>query len=343
MTSSLFKRIFSYRQRENHSPLENFITEIFSYCLEIDVKFRSDFFAICLDIHDLSEDFEIETQLQYEGYGRPDIEINFKSTSILFECKVEAIERLNQLEDYSSILKKYKTSSEIKHIVYLTKYFEHKRIKDESINLHLVRWFSVFQIIDDSHSEITNQFKTFLKEQGMEKIKNFTIQDLLAMKTISQALTKMDEVLEQFKSEFVTQFGGYSKDSTRTTRLPGNLYINYVNLEFERLEYYLLIGFFWWFPDMEVPVIGISVEIPIRRFENSDLPQILDRELVDTLDWEFEDDGERYYYHTYKPLTDFMISEEDHIPLMKKFLQGELNSLYALRNTYPQLFRKSEK
>lgn len=340
MTSSLFTRVFSYRQRENNSPLENFLTEIFAYCLESDNNFRLDFFSQCLDIHTKATDIKIETQEEYEGYGRPDIEINFADTAILFECKVEAIERQNQLEDYASILKKHKPAEHSKHIVFLTKYFEHKELTDTTINLHLIRWFAVYELIDDTHSQITNQLKTFLKDQGMEKIKNFTIQDLLAMKTIPETMTKMDELLEQFKPECDKQFGGFSKDSSRSTRLPNSIYINYVQLNFDKLVYHLLLGFFWWSDELEVPVIGVSLEISVKRFENSELVRILDKELLDKYDWEFEDDGRFYFYSSFKPLTDFITADEDNIPAMKKFLQSQLNILYDIRKTYPKLFKK---
>jgi hypothetical protein len=340
MTASLFTRVFSYRQRENNSPLENYLTEIFAYCIESDFKFRSDFFFNCLDIHAKSVDIKIQTQDEYEGYGRPDIEINFDNTSILFECKVEASERENQLEDYAAILKKYKPSGHSKHIVFLTKYFEHKELADTNINLHLIRWFAVYELIDDTHSQITNQLKIFLKDYDMEKIKNFTIQDLLAMKTIPETMTKMDELLEQFKPECDKQFGGFSKDSSRSTRLPNSLYINYVQLSFDKSVYHLLIGFFWWWGEIEVPVIGLSLEIPVKKFENSELLKILDKELVETRDWQLEEDGKFYFYSSFKPLTDFITAEEDNMPAMKKFLQSQLNVMYDLRKTYPKLFKK---
>lgn len=196
MTDSIFTKIFSYRQRENHSPLENFLTEIFAYCLQTDSLFREDFFTSCLNIQlEKLVDINIKTQEEYEGFGRPDIEVNYKETTILFECKVEANERFNQLEDYASILNKHKLKTKKKHIVFLTRYFEHKEITDKNIRLHLLRWYSVFEIISERHLQITNELKKFLKEQGMEKIKNFTIQDLLAMKIIPETITKMDELL----------------------------------------------------------------------------------------------------------------------------------------------------
>lgn len=340
MATSLFTRVFSYRQRENNSPLENFLTEIFSYCLETDLKFRVDFFVNYLGTDPKDMPIEIETQPQYDDYGRPDIEVNFAGTSILFECKIEATERENQLEDYAAILKKNKPFINSKHIVFLTKYFEHKELADKNIKLHLIRWFAVYELIDETHSQITNQLKLFLKDQDMEKIKNFTIQDLLAMKTIPETMTKMDELLEQFKAECDKQFGGFSKDSSRSTRLPNSLYINFVQLNFNKSAYHLLLGFFWWWGDIEVPVIGLSLELSIKKFENSELVEILDKELVDKHNWEFEDDGKFYFYSSFKPLTDFITAEEDNIPAMKKFLQGQLNILYQIRKDFPKVFKK---
>lgn len=340
MQTSLFTRVFSYRQRENNSPLENFLTEIFAYCLESDSKFRFDFFSYHLGIHKKVKEIKIQTQAEYENYGRPDIELNFDNTSILVECKIEAIERENQLEDYACILRKHKPSSYSKHIVFLTKYYEHKEITDANIKLHLIRWYDIYDLIDDTHSQVTNQLKEFLKERGMEKIKNFTIQDLLAMKTIPETMTKMDELLEQFKPEFDNQFGGFSKDSSRSTRLPSSIYINYVQLNFDKSIYHLLIGFFWWWDGYEVPSLGLSLEIPIKKFENSELVKILDKELIEGHGWEFEDDGRFYFYSSFKPLTDFITAEEDNIPSMKKFLQSQLNILYDLRKKYPKLLKK---
>src|ERR1035437_9767476 len=120
MSESVFSRVFSYRQRENHSPTENYLTEIFAFCLESDIGFRNDFLKE-LEIPFSEESIKITTQEIYETYGQPDIEINFGDTCILIECKVEANERLNQLEDYCLILCNEKKHSN-KHIVYLTKY-----------------------------------------------------------------------------------------------------------------------------------------------------------------------------------------------------------------------------
>ena len=82
------------------------------------------------------------------------------------------------------------------------------------------------------------------------------------------------------------------------------------------------------------------MEIPVKKFENSELVKILDKELLDKYDWEFEDDGRFYFYSSFKPLTDFITAEDDNIPSMRKFLQSQLNTLYDIRKTYPKLFKK---
>ncbi|MCG9910447.1 MAG: PD-(D/E)XK nuclease family protein [Flavobacteriales bacterium] len=339
MTESLFKRTFSYRQRENHSPLENYLTEIFAYCIESDLKFRNDFHKKLLNISLPKKIFKITTQHEYIGIGRPDIEINFDNTTIIIESKVEARERLNQLADYCKILKIHK-SDEQKHIVLLSKYYEHREIQSSNVTLHLLRWFDIYNLIENSHNEITQQLKIFLKEQGMEKIKNFNIQDMLAMKTIPETITKMDEVLEHFKPQFEKNFGGFSKDSSRSTRLPGRCYINYVTLNWGKFKYWLLIGFFWWDDEIEIPNVGLSVEIPKKEFNESQLETILDKELLGKKGWELHEYDTIYYYSALKPLTEFITKQDDNIPSINKFIDSNLKILLELQSKFPQLFKK---
>ena len=186
---------------------------------------------------------------------------------------------------------------------------------------------------------VTLQLKAFLKEQNMEKVKNFTIQDLLAMKTISETITKMDELLEQFKPDFEKKFGGYSNQASRSTRLPNNCYINYVTLNYQKTEYWLLIGFDWDYDD-EIPYLALTLEIPKKKFEGSDLIKILEYELVNKKKWDIIDYDTIVHYSALKPVTDFISQEEDNIPTMKKYIQENLKTLYQLQAKYPKLLRK---
>jgi len=146
MTQSVFTNVFTYRQRDNHGPLENFLTEIFSFCLLSDLNFRQDFFRKILNITLDETVLNISTQKVYPGYGIPDIEVTYNTTAILFECKVESTERENQLKNYASILIEQKTKYSNRHIVFLTKYFEHKVIPEIRVQIHLIRWFQVYEL-----------------------------------------------------------------------------------------------------------------------------------------------------------------------------------------------------
>ena len=340
MKGSIFSRVFSYRQRDSHTPLENFLTEIFAYCLEADAKFRHDFLTNILQIEYNANNFSISTQEEYYGFGRPDIQITFDNSIILIECKVESGERENQLNDYEQILNKLKPNQLNKNIVFLTKYFEVKELRNETVHLHMARWFQIYELINKDNSQVTIQLKEFLKEQGMEKVKNFSIQDLMAMKTIPETMTKMDELLEQFKIEFEKKFGGFSKDSSRSTRLVENEYTNYVVLSYEKKKYILSVGFFWWRKENEVPMVGLSINIPKKRFENSELLKILQKELIIKHRWEFEEDKSYFNYSSFKPLTDFLTAAEDNIPAMKKFMMKQLETLYQLKASNTKLLRK---
>lgn len=339
ISESVFSRLFSYRPRENISPLENYLIELFAFCLESDKNFKDSFFEKCLKIPSNSKKIKVKTQVQYLKYGRPDIEIYSDETIIIIECKVNSQERKDQLNDYQKIINIHHPEKTSKHLVYLTKFFENREINDMVINFHLLRWFSICEIINDTNTEVTQELKKFLINQGMEKTKNFTIQDLLAMKTIPETMTKMDELLELFKIEFNKEFGGYSTSSSRSTRFYFRTYNNYVQLNFNNVNYLLHIGFFWWWDDIELPYIGLSIVMPSKQFKNSDLFEILNEKLIKEQSWEFEDDESSLYVSSYRPITDFISSEDNNFE-MQKFLQNQLNILYDLRKQDNRLFKK---
>ncbi len=330
MTDSIFTRVFSYRQRENSTPLENFLTEILSYCLYNDILFRKDFFENILSVKLHKDEFNISTQEIYDTYGRPDIEITYDQTAILFECKVEATERKNQLNDYASILTNIRTKFKNKHIVYLTKYFEHTGLSDKTVELTPVRWYEVYELININHNDITRQLKSFLKEQKMEAAKNFTIQDLLALKTIPGTIAKMEEILEPFRRRLIKEFGPLKKQETLAGKYNG-----YSTFSYDKKQFYLVVGF-WWDDDSEIPRFGLFFDLPKKKFENTILMDIFTKEFGNKKGWEIDD----YTISFGKPITDFITQDEDNVPAMKRFIEVNLNTILDLRKKYPKLFRK---
>ncbi len=329
--SSLFSKIFSYREREYLSPLENFLTEIFSYCLKHDLEFRQDFFTICLNVNIDNIKFEIETQKSYDKYGRPDIEVICSDSVFLFECKVEASERQDQLKDYCNILTKHKSNLKEKYIVFLTKYFENTKLVEPNVNFIHVRWHSVFNLINSHHGVFTNQLKLFLEENKMNKENNFTIQDLLALKTIAETISKMDELLEQIKPIFTDNFGNFRREQT----LQG-LYDGYSTFYFDKKEYYLISGF-WWDDESEIPMFGLWIRFPRKKFEATEIISILNKEFSKS-DWVIEE-NDSFHYYIQQPLTAFISDESDSISLMKKFIEENIIKILNLKKKNSLLFK----
>src|SRR5690606_24369767 len=191
MTSSIFSKVYSYRERENKNSKENFLIEIFAHCLEVDKRFLSNFLGLIALNSD--DEISIETQVVYD-YGRPDLEINLlkSKTCILVECKVEHYERDNQLEDYMKILLEKDVKQ--KHLVYLTKYYENKEITNPKIAFEIINWTDIYKLINDDNHLLTLELKTYLKDENMEDTKNFDYNDITSLMTIAGTITKMDAV-----------------------------------------------------------------------------------------------------------------------------------------------------
>lgn len=336
MTSSFLTNLFAYRQRENNTPFENFLTEIFAYCLQTDNKFRNIFFENCLKIK-CDNDCLISTQNEYEEYGRPDIEIENDKYCILIENKVDSSEGINQLNRYASILRLHKHDKKKKIVIFLTKIYEKKKLEDNSIQLIQIRWYEIHNLINSTNTEVTRQLKNFLTDYGMSKSLNFNETDLKVLKVISQTLDKMDELLNRFEKDFKEHFGGYSSRASRTSKLSQSFYINFVELWYGDLQYWIDIGFLW--NDFE-PSVWIGLEFNSKKFKLTDLSKIFDKELIEKNDWDFEDANNSIYYSKYKNISEFDTTKADHVLSMEEYLREHLSTLLKIKKKYPHLLTK---
>lgn len=334
MTESIFRRIYSYRESENKGAKENFLIEIFAFCLNTDKRFLNDFlFEIGLVSDDKTK---IKTQSAYK-YGRPDLEINITSTDtcILIECKVEHFERENQLEDYKKILLEKKVKN--RHLVYLTKYYEHRTNDLTSVEFKPLRWSDIYRIIDDNNSQITNELKTYLKNENMEDNKNFNYTDLSVLNTITSTLSKMDEVLDGIRDFYKSQIGPMAIKSSWNSRLQEKYYASYKEFGAnpENYKFSISIGYFWMWEDGEV-WLGIRIKIPTAdNYKNSHkyIP-LIEQNLTD---WELED-STAYVTGKYQKVASFIVDEEEQIPAMVDYLKECIKQLNGLKKIDPTIF-----
>jgi len=336
MSDSFFSKLFSYRKREYHSPLENFLTEIFAYCLQTDSVFRNRFLRTYLKIK-ATQNCLITTQNEYEEYGRPDIEIELSNCSILIENKVDSSEAFNQLNRYSLILDHFKGEKKRRIIVFITKIFEKKELKTKTIELIQIRWHEIHNLINSKNTEATNLLKQFLTDCGMSKTLNFNAKDFLALKEIPNSIEKMDELLNRFEPDFQNYFGTISTRASRSSRLSTSSYINFVELYFKDLTYWLDIGFNWY--DCE-PSAWIALEFPSKKLSLTHLKAIVESELVSKRGWVSEEFNNTIYYSKYKSITELETRNSDHVVNIYKYLSGHLNVLLRLKTKYPYFLKR---
>jgi hypothetical protein len=194
---SLFNKIYKYRQSDLRHQKENFLTEIFSYCLTNDLIFRQNFLSL-INYNENVVKFHCVTQLPNNDFGKPDvfIEIN-ENTIIIIECKVGSTQEETQLKRYSKILLKHK--SESKYLIFLTKIFEETEIFELPINFFPIKWYEVSELLIDCKNEVSKELNNYLKEEKMSTKISFNKNELSAIKDIQETTAKMSEFISLVK------------------------------------------------------------------------------------------------------------------------------------------------
>lgn len=191
--TSFFNKIYKYKQSDLRHQKENFLTEIFAYCLTNDLLFRQNFLSL-IKCSESVEMFNCATQLSDNVFGKPDvlIEIN-DDTIILIECKVGSTQEETQLKRYSNILLKDKAKK--KFLIYLTKYFEETESFQSPINFLAIRWYDVSEQLLNSKNDVSKEFYNYLREEKMSTKISFNKSELSAIKNIQETFAKMNEFI----------------------------------------------------------------------------------------------------------------------------------------------------
>jgi hypothetical protein len=328
---SLFTRVYRYRQRENKNELENFCIEILAFCLEIDADFQNDF----LDLIgvELIDEVSISTQQHYGEIGRPDIELVSEKLHVIIECKIDSDEGENQLVKY---LKAFETKrKQKKHLVYLTKFYQHKSITQKGVEFLNLSWADIDSLLWDRKNPVLIEFSTFLNEKNIAMDKNFNTIDLVSLENISNTISKMDEVLDSVKEYFSKSFGNPSKDSSRSTQLKHNGYYNFKNIG-DPYKFHIDLGFYWGWGD-NIIYLEVSIRFLRSLSSSEELIKFFKHELL-PLEWEYEEQNGYDVLGKYLNVNELISTGEEQIPEMIKFLTERIDELKELKKKYPHNF-----
>ncbi len=134
------------------------------------------------------------------------------TTLCFLENKVEATEGYEQLSKYANILIQEGAQRHI-FLRYCTKYYDKKSAEEyiplDNKHFSQFRWLDVYKFLHDHDQTypIVDAFLTFLEENNMSSIPEFTERDILAMKEIIHTAQKIEACLEVIKPIFMKLFG----------------------------------------------------------------------------------------------------------------------------------------
>jgi len=317
LKKSIFTNAYSYRKRENKNNLENYLIEIFAYCLDIDIDLRTSFLAL-LNIKDSFEN--IDTQFSINA-SRPDIIINCKDSIIFIECKIEANESPGQLERYKNEIEKSGKANKI--IVYLTKYYENK-------DCTTIRWKDISNLIKSRYNILSIEMNKFLNENNVIMETNFNPLDLVILKNIDSVIFKMAEALHSAKEFFEREVCPLQSNSPeiglRTQKWFG--YYKSQNTIIREVD----IGFMWHFKNDENIYAAISFVITKFSHEIE-----IEKVRSETSDWKKDENETEIWFSKRKNLAD-ILSSENQVQEIKTFFVDAITAFNKIRIQFPNHF-----
>jgi hypothetical protein len=333
MVNTLFIELLNLCANSSQkTPFEDFTTEILAGILQSDQELLDNFVNTILGI--TGNEFSVTTQVSYPNSK---IDMVFENTTILcfLENKVEATEGYNQLRKYAEILLQEEAKAHI-FLRYCTKYYDKKLPGEytpfDSKYFSQFRWVDVYKFLHDNYqaNPLVNAFLTFLEENNMSSIPEFTDGDLLAMKEISHTVKKIEACLEVIQPIFTKLFGRSSPvvdlkqykryGMRRTDIFAGSSAFSALSLAFSFEE---------------EPTVFISCFCGKQHRMNSAYTKlVMSKEMPQELQWRKSKYGISAWFQ--KPLSDFIIYTNQFEEIRQWFIE-KMNTWFEIMRANPQI------
>lgn len=349
--SGLFKILLNLQIKSYGEPLEDYLTEIFAYCLNQDsvmlCAFLKAFNIIDVDIdrYSLTTQYVLKALPHHNIDSRPDMALISDNTTILFENKIDAKEGDHQLQRYAEHLDK--SSSENKILVYITRDYalkdKNEIIKncENEIKFIQLRWHKIFRFLRGyKENPIVFELLKFMKQNNLAMNNQFSPIDILTMMNFTKVSKIMDEtIFGEISDTFEKVIGKKrTQDSTVLTQL--NNHDRYVYYAAYDNRVHIFLGY-WMNSDSEkdYPEVVVEIEISPASEVNSTIRDTF-HEISDKYkSWEsygLNDPKEWAMIYRKKSLQGFL-SEEDHVGSIKAFYKEVLGELETILSEYPVL------
>lgn len=356
MIEGIFKILFDLKSNSHNSPLEDYLTELFAYCLSKDNdllnKFFNQFNLYSSDADDciISTQFELKSLKTHSCNSRPDIVIFLSDATIFFENKINSGEGLNQLQRYAEHLNEIK--SKCKTLVYLTRDFDRKDPNEifkncnSEIKFIQIRWFQIFNFLKQYKSNpIILELLTFMKQIHLSMNNQFTPIDILTLSNFSKVRKMLDETMYgQVSERFIEINNGISKHSASLTQLRNHDRYIYWADHNEKMW----IGLGYWMNSMtdeDYPEIGVVIEVAPNSDKRDSIINSFLSIVEQFSDWKGYNLNSPMNWagvYTKSSLQSFL-SSEDHINEIKGSFIKKLNELDKILIEFNELPRREKK
>lgn len=350
--AGIFKILFKLKLRNSNQPLEDYLTEIFAYCLNNDEILTNEFLAYFGIVETELENINVSTQIELNALAehktdsRPDMAIFSETAVIFFENKVNAKEGVDQLSYYAEHLDKLLTEN--KKLVYITRDFDKKNANailkkcktlTEKDFVH-VRWYNVFTFFKKYNKNlIISELLKFMKQNNLSMNNQFTPIDILTLTNFSNVRKIMDETLfGDVSGNFKKVNGKIAQASTCMTQLKSH--DRYVYYATHNSRVTVLLGY--WMNsknEKEYPEIGIQVEISPNAKRNIEIREIF-KKVIDEFDgWDaYSLSNITEWSAVFKKQSlQHIISNNDHIKIIKDYFIAIIQDLENIFRKYPML------
>lgn len=213
MKTNLLTSLRKYRPRVNSDPLENFITEAFSWLLNNNPDLGKFFMRhvineLRLEIEFSEEDLVWETQENFNGFY-PDMLCQIDDSAFIFEHKVWSHLHPNQLKNYRDYANSKYGPEKTRLILITGGVFQHDQKPDLAICWHNVyQWLSDWQQGQQGQQSqqghavnfLTESFKELLVEEGLGPPATISHESILSFypainfkKNLSQLISRVEK------------------------------------------------------------------------------------------------------------------------------------------------------
>jgi hypothetical protein len=345
--NSIFKTLFNLKIRSSSQPFEDYLTEVFAFCLSSYPDMLTDFLRK-FEIHNTIYNYSnIKTQNQltrlpnHDTDSKPDIIIYLDNKTIFIESKINSKEGNKQLQRYAEHLNEYSKSTD-KVLIYLTRDYD---LKDKSlilsqcknpINFLQIRWYEIYQLLNNTCYQtniIIQQLKHFMSEYNLSSNNQFTPVDLITLNNFSRLMSVMDETMQGEVYENLKRFGIQKKISSQVQQA------RYVYVLPLKEGMCIMLGY-WFNSKNSYPEIRIKLEIaPNSNVRKLVLEAFKSITLNQSSRWFAHklDNVNAWSSINIRKNLQAVLSDSDHIKSVRQFFIDGLIELENVRSNYPQL------